>query len=80
MAGEAVPFHGEDQSVNVGAHVCAMHDDPGRVLRTLGLVFRVGLERDERCVYIAPEEAAREVRGPCRTPARTSPKPNAKGA
>ena len=62
MAESRVPFTDEDQMLDVGAHVCAMHDGPERVLETLALAFRSGLERGERCVYIAPEESAETVR------------------
>jgi chemotaxis family two-component system sensor kinase Cph1 len=61
MTTNQIPFT-DDQRLDVGAHVCAMHDDPDRVLRTLGLVFRAGLDRGERCAYVASEEAADKVR------------------
>ena len=58
MGESKVPFTDEEQTVGVGAHVCAVHDGPERVLETLALAFRAGLERGERCVYIAPESSA----------------------
>ncbi|MDQ3637333.1 MAG: MEDS domain-containing protein [Actinomycetota bacterium] len=61
MTDNQIPF-ADDQRLDVGAHVCAIHDDPDRVLRTLGLVFRAGLDRGERCAYAASEEAAGKVR------------------
>lgn len=62
MTDNQTPFTDDDQRLNVGAHVCAIHDDPDGVLRTLGLMFRAGLDRGERCAYVAPEEAADKVR------------------
>ncbi len=62
MTDNQIPFADDGQRLDVGAHVCAMHDDPDRVLRTLGLVFRAGLDRRERCAYVASEEAADQVR------------------
>jgi len=62
MTEARVPFTGEEHTLNVGAHVCAVHDSPEKVLETLSLAFRAGLERGERCVYLAPEESAEIVR------------------
>ena len=58
---EAVPFT-EAQNVGVGAHVCAMHESPGAVLGVLAQTFATGLARGERCVLVAPESSAAEVR------------------
>ncbi len=58
---EAIPFT-QAQSINVGAHVCAMHESPSAVLGVLASTFAVGLERGERCVLVAPETSAAEVR------------------
>lgn len=65
MNDSRVPFTTREQMrqmLDVGAHVCAVHDGPERVLETLALAFEAGLERGERCVYIAPHESARRVR------------------
>lgn len=61
MTESRVPFTGDEQLLELGAHVCAVHDGPERVLETLALAFRAGLERGERCVYIAPREATDSV-------------------
>lgn len=58
---EAVPFT-ETQQINVGAHVCAMHQSPDAVLGVLAETFAAGLARGERCVLAAPEVSAAEVR------------------
>lgn len=58
---EAVPFT-QTQAINVGAHVCAMHEAPDAVLGVLAKTFVAGLERGERCVLVAPESSATEVR------------------
>lgn len=58
---EAVPFT-QAQAINVGAHVCAMHEAPDAVLGILANAFAAGLECGERCVLVAPESSAREVR------------------
>ncbi|QIN77356.1 hypothetical protein GBA65_01205 [Rubrobacter marinus] len=58
---EAIPFT-QAQSISVGAHVCAMHEAPGAVLGVLASTFAAGLERGERCVLVAPESSASEVR------------------
>ena len=58
---EAVPFT-QTQAINVGAHVCAMHESPNAVLGVLAKTFAAGLERGERCALIAPQSSAREVR------------------
>lgn len=55
-------FTDEGQRVSVGAHVCAMHENPTSVLGALAEAFKVGLRQNERCVYIAPEESASAVR------------------
>ena len=56
-------FTDDGQRVGLGAHVCAMHEEPSSgVLGTLGRAFLVGLRSNERCVYIAPPESATEVR------------------
>ena len=56
-------FTDKGQKLDVGAHVCAMHEEAsGGVLGTLGEAFLVGLRSNERCVYIAPRESADEVR------------------
>ncbi len=62
MTDNKIPFTENIQRLDVGAHVCAIHDDPDGFLRTLGLVFRAGLDRGERCAYVASEEAADKVR------------------
>lgn len=62
MQDSRIPFTGEDHMLSVGAHVCAMHDDPARVLSTLSEALRTGLQRGERGAFIAPESAAEEVR------------------
>lgn len=61
MSESRVPFTNEEQTVGVGAHVCAVHDRPEQVLETLARAFQAGLDRSERCVYIASEEAAQTV-------------------
>lgn len=58
---EAIPFT-QAQFINVGAHVCAMHETPDAVLGVLASTFAVGLERGERCVLVAPEASAAELR------------------
>ena len=58
---EAIPFT-RSQAINVGAHVCAMHESPDAVLGVLATTFAAGLERGERCVLVAPESSAAEVR------------------
>lgn len=58
---EAIPFT-QAQSINVGAHVCAMHESPDAVLGVLAGTFASGLERGERCVLVSPESSAAEVR------------------
>ena len=58
---EAIPFT-QTQAINVGAHVCAMHESPDAVLGVLAKTFAAGLERGKRCALIAPEASAREVR------------------
>lgn len=62
MRDNQIPFTDDGQRLDVGAHVCAMHNDPDGVLRALGSVFRVGLDRGERCAYVASEESADKVR------------------
>lgn len=62
MADNQIPFTDDGQRLDLGAHVCAMHDDPEGVLRVLSLAFRVGLVRGERCVYAASDQAADGVR------------------
>ncbi len=59
---EEVLFTEEGQRVGVGAHVCAMHENPGGVLGALARTFAVGLRNNERCAYIAPESSVAEVR------------------
>lgn len=61
MSESSVPFTDEQQMLDVGAHVCAMQDGPERVLETLALAFRIGLDRGERCAYIAPEGSTRTI-------------------
>ena len=56
-------FTDEGQSIDVGAHVCAIHEAQGPVLEALAQAFATGLRRGERCVYVAPGIAANEVRG-----------------
>ena len=58
---EAVPFT-QTQAISVGAHVCAMHEAPDAVLGVLANTFAAGLERGERCVLVAPESSAAQVR------------------
>ena len=58
---EAIPFT-QAQEINVGAHVCAMHESPDAVLGVLASTFAAGLGRGERCVLVAPEASAAEVR------------------
>ncbi len=55
-------FTDEGQSIDVGAHVCAMHERQGGVLEVLGRTFQTGLRQNERCAYIASEESVAEVR------------------
>jgi hypothetical protein len=55
-------FTDEGQSINVGAHVCAMHERQDGVLEVLGRTFQTGLRQNERCAYIAPQESVAEVR------------------
>lgn len=62
MEDNGIPFTKEGGSVSVGAHVCAIHEGSGGVLKTLSDTFRTGLERGDRCVYVASPEAAGEVR------------------
>lgn len=57
-----IPFTEDSPSLDVGAHVCAIYDDPEGLLMTLGKVFRAGVERGERCVYVASGETADKVR------------------
>ncbi len=59
---EQIPFTNEGQHIGVGAHVCAMHEQQGGVLEVLGRTFQTGLEQNERCAYIAPEESVATVR------------------
>lgn len=61
MSSEMV-FTSEGQVVGIGAHVCAMHENPGGVLGTIADSFRVGLEQNERCAYVASEESSATVR------------------
>lgn len=58
---EAIPFT-EEQDITVGAHVCAIHESPAAVLGVLARSFATGLARGERCVLVAPEASASEVR------------------
>ncbi len=58
---DAIPFT-QSQAINVGAHVCAMHQSPDAVLGVLASAFAAGLARGERCVLVAPEASATEVR------------------
>ena len=58
---EAIPFT-QSQAINVGAHVCAMHHSPDAVLGVLASTFAAGIARGERCVLVAPESSATEVR------------------
>lgn len=58
---EAIPFT-QAQTINVGAHVCAMHESPDAVLGVLASTFAAGLGRGERCVLVAPESSADAVR------------------
>ena len=58
---EAIPFT-QTQEINVGAHVCAMHESPDAVLGVLARAFAAGLGRGERCVLVAPEASAAQVR------------------
>lgn len=62
MKDNGTPFTKDGDSVNVGAHICAIHEGPEGVLRILSECFQAGLELGERCVYVASEEAASEVR------------------
>ena len=59
---EEVLFTEEGQRVGVGAHVCAMHENPGGVLGALAQTFAAGLRNNERCAYIASESSVAEVR------------------
>jgi hypothetical protein len=59
---DQILFTDEGQSVGVGAHVCAIHEAPEAVLGALAQTFAVGLKHGERCVYLAPEMAATEIR------------------
>ncbi len=68
---DAIPFT-QSQAINVGAHVCAMHQSPDAVLGVLASAFAAGLARGERCVLVAPEASATEVRRLLRGGARTS--------
>lgn len=58
---EAIPFTAA-QDINLGAHVCAIHESPAAVLGVLAETFAVGLARGERCVLVAPEVSATQVR------------------
>ena len=58
---EPIPFT-RSQAISVGAHVCAMHETPDAVLGVLSSTFAAGLARGERCVLVAPEASAAEVR------------------
>ena len=58
---EPIPFT-QSQAINVGAHVCAMHQSPDAVLGVLASTFAAGIARGERCVLVAPESSATEVR------------------
>lgn len=62
MTNNQIPFTSDGQSLDIGAHICAIHDDPHGVLRTLGSVFRAGLDRGERCAYVASEDTTNRVR------------------
>lgn len=62
MKDSGIPFTKDGDNVDVGAHICAIHEDTGGVLRILSESFRTGLERGERCLYVASEEAADEIR------------------
>lgn len=62
MSENSMLFTEDAAYINVGAHVCAIHEDSGRVLQTLSESFKVGLDNGESCAYIASEEAADEVR------------------
>lgn len=55
-------FTREGQVIGVGAHVCAMHENPVGVLETIAESFKVGLDRNERCAYVASEESSATVR------------------
>ncbi len=59
---DQTPFTNEGQEIGVGAHICAMHEAPEPVLETLARAFATGLERGERCVYVAPESATTSIR------------------
>lgn len=59
---DQTPFTDEGQNIGIGAHVCAMHEASEAVLDVLARTFATGLKRGERCVYVAPESAAVEVR------------------
>lgn len=55
-------FTNEGQEIGVGAHICAIHEAPGPVLEAIASTFAAGLDRGERCVYIAPESSAASIR------------------
>ncbi len=55
-------FTEEGQKLEVGAHVCAMHEAPEPTLGILAQTFAVRLARGERSAYIAPERAAARIR------------------
>ena len=61
MSSEMV-FTSEGQVVGIGAHVCAMHENPNGVLGTIADSFMVGLDQNERCAYVASEESSATVR------------------
>ena len=61
MSSEMI-FTSEGQIVGIGAHVCAMHENPGGVLQTIADSFRVGFDQNERCAYAASEESSATVR------------------
>jgi len=47
--------------IGLGNHVCLLYDDADEQLVTAATFITVGLERDERCVYIADDRTTVEV-------------------
>lgn len=62
MKENTTSFIEEEQEIEVGAHVCAVHESSNAILNTLARAFITGLARNERCALIAPDPAAAELR------------------
>src|SRR3712207_2163635 len=54
-------FHERLHEIGPGDHVCLVYEDATEQVATLVPYVKLGLERRERCLYVADDEAIGEV-------------------